>query len=141
MIEITNLTSNPIEKNFFEKVDQMIEKEERKKGIISLVFVGPNRMRKLNKKYRGKNKVTDVLSFPEATKEFILPQKENLLGEIVVCPREIKKTSKRFNVSFEKELARVVIHGILHLFGYGHSTKDQEKIMEEKQNYYLQKLF
>jgi rRNA maturation RNase YbeY len=88
----------------------------------------------------GRNRVTDVLAFGQNQKSKIKNQKlEELgLGEIVTCLREVKKNAKRSGQSFEKELARVLIHGILHLLGYNHEKNEKEaEKMEEKEKYYL----
>jgi probable rRNA maturation factor len=134
MIEINNLTALQIDKKFLEKVSQkVLEKEKQKDKNLSIALVGQGRIRELNKRYRGKNRVTDVLAFPD---------KELGLGEIVICLREVKKNAKRFSLTFEKELAQVLIHGILHLLGYDHEKTDaQAKKTEEKQKYYLKLFF
>lgn len=140
MISITNLTANSIDKSFFEKITNLVLKKEKKSEEISIVLIGPAKMRKLNKQYLGKNKTTDVLSFGKVQPlEFKFPPgKEKELGEIVICLREVRKNTKRLKSIFETELARVLIHGILHLLGYNHekSGKDVKK-MQEKENYYL----
>lgn len=119
MIEINNLTTVSVDEEFLKRVAKKVLKSENRKEIdLSIVFVGEARMRKLNKKYRGKNKVTDVLSFGQG------------LNEIVVCLREIKKNAKIYDSTFKKELARVLIHAILHLSGYNH------KEMQDKEEYY-----
>ena len=119
MIEINNLTASSVDEEFLKGVAKKVLKGEKKKEIdLSIAFVGEARMRKLNKKYRGKNKVTDVLSFG------------NELNEIVICLREVKKNAKKYNSTFKKELARVLIHAILHLLGYEHEK------MQEKEEYY-----
>jgi len=130
MIEINNLTTNPIDEEFLKRVaKKVLEGENEKKDNLSIVLVGQGRMRELNKKYRKKNKVTDVLTFGDG------------LNEIVICLREVKKNAKGFKSSFEKELARVLIHGILHLLGYNHERSEMRaKKMEEKQNYYLSRI-
>jgi len=120
MVEINNLTTVSIDEEFLKKVAEKVLEGEKAKGELSIALVGQGRIRELNKKYRGKNRVTDVLAFPS-----------NGLGEIVICLREVKKNAKRFGSSFEKELATCLIHGILHLLGYDHEK------MEEKQKYYL----
>ncbi len=140
MIEINNLTTNSVDENFLKKIAKIVlEEEKSSESNISLAFVGQGRMREINKRYRGKNKTTDVLSFPESKVSFnkfkIGPtQKIEGLGEIIICLREIKKNAKKFNSSFEKELAKVLIHGILHLLGYEHET------MQEKEENYLNKV-
>jgi rRNA maturation RNase YbeY len=148
MIEINNLTTKPIDENFLKKIaEKVLEKEGKRGANLSLALVGSGRMRKLNKKYRGKNRVTDVLAFPESKvfleKFQVGPLKKfSGLGEIVICLREVKKNAKRLNLTFEKELATCLIHGILHLLGYDHEkSKEAAKEMEEKQNYYLAQFF
>lgn len=128
MIEVNNLTTSKIDESFVKRIAKSVLKEEKKEGNLSVAFIGQGRMRKLNKKYRKKNRVTDVLAFED-------------LNEIVICLREVKKNAKRFNSSFEKELARILIHGILHLLGYNHEKSEKEgKKMREKEEYYLQKI-
>jgi len=146
MIEINNLTTNSVDEEFLKKIAQKVLEGEKRELDLSIAFVGQGRIRELNKKYRKKNRVTDVLAFPEA-KVFLknfkmeLLQQSQSLGEIIICLREIKKNVKRYNVVFEKELARVLIHGILHLLGYDHEKEEARKKMEAKQEYYLSQLF
>jgi len=139
MIEINNLTNNPVDEKFLKKVAKIVLKKEKKEKLyLSIAFVNKKRIRELNKKYRKKDRSTDVLSFTY-----------NKGGETVICPQEVKKNAKKFNSTFKKELARVLIHGILHLLGYNHEklvgeAKPRTRInsvrgkkMEEKENYYL----
>lgn len=163
MIEINNLTTVSVNEETLKRiVDRVLKGEKIKKEIeLSIAFIGSGRMRKLNKKYRGKNKVTDVLAFPESEIMFEkfpafvegyggssetshkggkigAKKKIRGLGEIVICPREVKKNAKIFSTSFEKELANVLIHGLLHLLGYDHEKGEREaKEMQKKQNHYL----
>jgi len=147
MIEINNLTTTPISEEFLEKVVRKVLKEEKRKENLSIAIIGQGRMKKLNKKYRGKNQVTDILSFPTLKvpfEKFKIGdfQKIEGLGEIVICLKEIKKNTKRFCSSFEKELTKVLIHGILHLLGYDHEKSERDaKKMSEKENYYFKKIF
>lgn len=142
MIEVNNLTEIKINENLVKKIARLVLDNEKKQGDISVAFIGPGRMRKLNKKCLNRNKTTDVLSFPEnaACKEFFTEgrQKNGNLGEIIVCLRELKKNSKKFNVSFEKELKRIIIHGTLHLLGYeDEGGEEKRKEMKEKEEEYL----
>ncbi len=127
MIEINNLTVASVDYDFLRKIAKIVLNKEKRKLDLSIALVGPARIKELNKKYRKKNKTTDVLSFSYDT-----------FGEIVICLREVRQNAKKFGFSFEEELARVLIHGILHLLGYEHekSKKEAEK-MEKKENYYL----
>jgi probable rRNA maturation factor len=130
MIEINNLTAKSINKEFLKKVAQKILKEEnRKKLNLSIALVEPPPIRELNRKYRKKNQATDSLSFLY-----------NDSGEIVICPLEVKKNVKRFTSSFKKELARALIHGILHLLGYDHRERKKGKKMQKKEEHYLSEI-
>ena len=138
-IEVNNLTTNPVDEEFIIRIAEEVLKEEglseriknKKLSGLSIALLGQGRMRKLNKKYRGKNRTTDVLSFGG---------KEGF-WEVVVCLKEIKKNAKKYNSTFEKELARILIHGILHLLGYDHEVSEKgAKEMEKKEGYYLKKI-
>ena len=127
MVEINNLTTVSIDEEFLKKVAEKVLEGEKAKGELSIALVGQGRIRELNKKYRGKNRVTDVLAFPS-----------NGLGEIVICLREVKKNAKKFGSSFKKELSTCLIHGILHLLGYDHEKSVEEvKKMRDREEYYL----
>ncbi|HDJ30512.1 rRNA maturation RNase YbeY [bacterium] len=145
MIEINNLTSVSIDQEFLKKIAEgVLEKEHAQKKDISLAFVGPGRMKQINRRYRGKNRVTDVLAFPETRVEFDeftvkdLYRDTQSLGEIIICLKEVKKNSRRYKSDFKTELARVLIHGILHLLGYDHERSEKDAAeMQEKENQYL----
>jgi len=143
MVEINNLTTKKIDEEFLRKVAEMVLKEEGKKKLgLSIALVGQGRMRELNRKYRGKNRVTDVLAFGTKTNlQFILPTGKTEVGEVVICPKEVKKNAKRFHSAFKEEIATCLIHGILHLLGYNHEKNEKKaKEMEKKQQYYLSKI-
>lgn len=141
MVEINNLTAGLVDQEFLKRVAEIVLKGENKEETdLSIVLVGQGRMRKLNKKYRSKNRVTDVLAFSQKPKaKFIKPLEAKLgLGEVVICLREVKKNAKKYDSTFEKELGRVLIHGILHLSGYDHEKSEAEaKKMAEREKYYL----
>jgi len=139
MIEINNLTRTKINFNLFKKTaDLVLKREKGKVSHFSLALIGERRMRKLNSRLLKKNRPTDVLAFPEKDSVFA----KETLGEIIICIQEVKKNSKRLGIGFKKEMARVFIHGILHLFGYDHEgSKEKAELMERKTNYYLGKIF
>ena len=135
-----------VDEEFLKKVaEKVLEGESaswrNKKTELSIAVVGQGRIRELNKKYRKKNRATDVLAFLYDDSG-LASLDARRSGEIVICLREVKKNAKRFSLIFEKELARVLIHGILHLLGYNHekSEKEAEK-MRKKEEYYLKLLF
>ncbi len=128
MTEINNLTTVPVNNDFLKSVAQMVLLGEgQEKMDLSVALIGRERMRRLNKKYRGINRSTDVLSFSY-----------DHSGEIAICLGEVGENARRNRETFEKELARVLIHGILHLAGYDHERGEAEyKKMKEKEDYYL----
>jgi probable rRNA maturation factor len=130
MIEINNLTKFRVNKKSFAQVaKKVLMGENRGTKNISLALVGKEEIKKLNKKFRGKNKPTDVLSFDLST-NYPLPTTNSYLGEIVICPEVVKEK--------EEEILRVFIHGILHLLGYDHEKSKAEEIkMQEKEDFYL----
>jgi probable rRNA maturation factor len=146
MIEINNLTTKEIDEESLKRSVELVLKEEgvREKSELSLVLVGSGRMRKLNRRYRGKNKVTDVLAFPEPN-DSLVQTKENStrnLGELVICLREVAKNAKRLESSFDRELVTCLVHGLLHLLGYDHEkNEDEAERMMKKQREYLSKIF
>ncbi|KKT25524.1 MAG: putative rRNA maturation factor [Parcubacteria group bacterium GW2011_GWA2_43_9b] len=113
MLEVFNRTKIKIDTKFLQKVAQAALAVLRAKKEISLVFIGDAKMKELNKKYRGKNKTTDVLSFKE-------------LNEIFICLPFAKKQAKMLKDSLKAELTRLLTHGIVHLKGYNHAKSAQE---------------
>lgn len=78
---------------------------------------------RLNRQYRGKNKPTDVLSFPLA--DALHP---HLLGDVVISTETAVRQAKRRSLSLQEELQTLLVHGILHLLGYDHEVSRSEAI-------------
>jgi probable rRNA maturation factor len=130
MVEINNLTRFKFDKKRLEGLsEKVLEKEKKQKIALAITFVGEKEIRKLNKKYRKTDAPTDVLSFTYEKS-----------GEILICPPVVKKNAKSFGETFQKELTRVFIHGILHILGYNHEKGGAEAaVMQKKGEYYLSK--
>ncbi len=148
MIEINNLLTISVDDVFLKKIVKIVLRGEKinEESGLSVVFVGFKRMLEINKKYRGKNRATDVLSFSDAEVleefKFISQKKIRELGEIIICPNEVKKNVKQSGLSFEEELSKVLIHGVLHLLGYNHEQNEKEaKTMKAKEEYYSRKIY
>lgn len=136
MIEINNLTKFSVDKKLFLGVAKKVLKGENK-GMenLSIAFVNPGEMQKLNRKYRRKDKSTDVLSFGKVA------HFKDDVNEVVICPETVKKEAKIYKKAFKKELIKVLIHGVLHTLGYDHEvSKSQEEKMYQKQEYYLSRV-
>lgn len=142
MIEINNLTKFAVDKKSFSQVaKKVLSGENKETETLSLAFVGKEEIAKLNKKFRKKNKPTDVLSF-EMGQPFDSAQGKNkFLGEIIICPEVVKENAKKDGTTANFEMMKVFIHGILHLLGYDHEKSEkQAEVMENKQNIYLSKV-
>lgn len=102
----------------------------------------------INKEYREVDRPTDVLSFPMYEREEIQNFRENgapndvekILGDIIVSIEKIKEQAIEYGHSFERELAYLVTHGMLHLLGYDHMEEDEKKIMREREEGILEVL-
>ena len=104
--------------------------ERKKVGDINYVFCSKQHLKKINNVYLSKNYETDVISF-----EF---SKDNKIsGDIYISSENVKENSIIFNVSFENELKRVMVHGLLHLLNYKDKSKQEQKVMREKENFYI----
>jgi len=90
---------------------------------MSVVFVGPRAMRRLNRSYRNRDYATDVLSFAYDGDSV---DGRMLLGEIVIAPAVAAAQARRFHTNTETEIRRLLVHGILHLLGYDHETDHGE---------------
>ena len=133
-VEIVNLAG---------KEDKKIEKELERVVLKTIAFLGKKNisvevlltdgrlMKFLNKKFRGKNKAADVLSFEEP-KDFIFPKSKNKnIGEIYI------NNAKSYNLKTKKFL---LVHGLLHLFGYDHQKKNDIIKMEKIENLCISQL-
>ncbi len=127
-IEINQRTEKKIKGKWLnEIIRQSLGEVGVKNAEISLAFVGDAEMKKLNKKWRGKNKVTDVLSF--------IYEAKPLVGEIIICLPQAARQAGEGGHSIKEEIKTLLVHGLLHLAGYDHekSLKEAEQ-MEKLQN-------
>jgi len=107
-----------------------------KKKISLTILLSNNRnIKKLNKKFRNKNKSTDVLSFPFEKKLNI--KKSTYLGDIVISYEFMNKPKALNNLEFKDKVIKIFIHGYLHLLGFDHiKLKDFKKMFKEEQEIY-----
>jgi len=123
-------------------VDNMLRAIEADLDIgdvtVSVAFVEGDRIRQLNKEYRDKDKVTDVLSFPYP--EGQMTQNGEVVGEVVVCYAQAKRQAEEVGHSVRDEVVFLLVHGILHVFGYDHVEEDDRDIMFPLQERILERL-
>ena len=137
MIEINNKTRSKINLNIVKKTTEQFLKIYQKNKVncktredqnISIAFVGDTVIQKLNKQYRKKDKITDVLTFRDD---------DNCLGEIIINYAQIKRQAIQFQTTNNKELIFILVHGLLHLIGYNDDTDRGAKKMEELGNEFI----
>ena len=147
MIEINNLIKARISQSFIKKTIQSVlrklkacpgAKRRIKKAEISIALVDKKTIRRLNKMYRGINKVTDVLSFNYSPLvkgvRGLSPNNQlliSIVGEIIICYPSAKKQAKDQRHSIKEEVKFLLIHGLLHLLGYSHLRNKERQEMRE----------
>ena len=146
-IEINNRTKTPANISLIKKAAARVIEGEGKRlpgsrGVeVSIALVSLAKIHQINKKYRKIDRATDVLSFAEdgnAGKQIGYPR---FMGELVICPKQVKDDAKASELAFEEEMAWAVVHGMLHLFGHDHEKNEsQARVMRKKEEFYLSKI-
>ena len=140
VVSESNLWSKKIKKldTFFNSLVQIFPKKHRfikKKVSLTILLSNNKNIKRLNKKFRNKNKSTDVLSFPSEKKLNI--NKSPYIGDIVVSYEFISKPKTLSALEFKSKLAKIFIHGFLHLLGYDHvKLKDFKEMVKEEEKIY-----
>ena len=117
--------------NFFPKKYRFI----KKKISLTILFSNNKNIKKLNKKFRNKNKATDILSFPYEKKFNI--KKSTYIGDLVISYEFMNKPKALSTLEFKNKVTRSFIHGFLHLLGYDHiKLKDFKKMLVEEEKIY-----
>lgn len=111
----------------------------RNKGL-SIKLSNDNSIRKDNLKWKGLDKTTNVLSFPNAEKFNIYETNMLYLGDIILAYETIEKERKLKKIDLQKHLAHILVHGILHLKGYSHNNVKDTKLMKNEEIRILKKL-
>ncbi|MCX6780735.1 MAG: rRNA maturation RNase YbeY [Candidatus Magasanikbacteria bacterium] len=125
------LSEKKLEKKLQLASQLVLRKERKGKMHATIVFVTPKKIQSLNKIYRKKDSVTDVLSFREFDDD------ASYLGEIVVCRSQVRANAREYEVPYDEELVRMVIHSTLHLLDYDHMKPSDARVMLPLQEKYL----
>ena len=136
--EVFNETDENIDIEEEKKIIEYALKHENIKNVeFNVIFVDSKTIRKINKECRGIDKVTDVISFALEDNEEIKFEFGRLLGDIYICTDKMREQAKDYGHSLIREQGFLTIHGLLHLLGYDHMTKEEEEIMFKKQELIL----
>ena len=140
VVSESNLWSKKIKKTnvFFNSLVKIFPKKYRfikKKVSLTILLSNNKNIKKLNKKFRNKNKATDVLSFPSEKKINI--KKSPYIGDIIISYDFMNKPKALSILEFKNKVTKIFIHGFLHLLGYDHIKLKDFKVMliEEKMIY------
>lgn len=107
-------------------IKRVIASEEKKTGEISFIFCDDDYLLEINRKYLDHDTFTDIISFDTSVGNI-------LNGDIFISTQRVGENAGEYNVAFEEELQRVVIHGVLHLCGYKDKSKEEEQLMRRKE--------
>lgn len=104
-------------------------------GELTLLFVDETAMAELNETHMGDTGPTDVLAFPidGADKAAAMPGVPALLGDVVVCPAVARRYAADHGVTFDDEVALLVVHGVLHVLGHDHAEPDETRRMRARE--------
>ncbi len=136
--EIFNETNEEIDLDEEKKLLEYALKYKKLDNVtFNVIFVDNPTIRNINKKYRGIDRETDVISFALEDNEEITFEFGRLLGDIYISIPKMKQQAKEYGHSEKRELAFLTIHGLLHLLGYDHMNKEEEEIMFKEQELIL----
>lgn len=135
-ITITNQSSqkkwNRYKKDFLviaEKAEQVLQL--KKEYSMSVIFVDPSQIHQINKDYRNIDRPTDVISFAlmDESDDYEMMEEDNEIGDIFINVQAIVDQASEYGHSMRREVCFLFTHGLLHLLGYDHMTKDDEEKM------------
>ena len=110
-------------------ITNTINREGKSISRIQFIFCTDEYLHEINLKYLNHDTLTDIITFPYL---------ENPIeSDIFISIERVKENAKTFGTTFEKELHRIIIHGVLHMIGYGDKTPEEKSLMSKKENEYL----
>jgi len=135
MINFTYLPNTDIvntNEQFYKKwLKEVIDCERKKLGDIQYIFCDDEYLLKINTTYLNHDTLTDIITFSTSDNNIIIS------GEIFISINRVTENSDIHSSTFDDELSRVMVHGVLHLIGYDDHTPFDKKIMRSKEDYYL----
>ena len=114
-------------------IEDTIQNENKQVGEINVIFCSDEHLLKMNKEHLSHDFYTDIITFDNSENNIVS-------GDLFISRDRVEDNAKQFNVSFDQEIHRVIIHGVLHLLVYNDKTEEEQKQMREKENFYLDKL-
>ena len=135
MVEIFDLTKNKLLKNYYKDIKKYYKKALEVLKLednfnMSLIIVGKNKIKTINRDYRNIDKETDVISFASIDSDDYDYLSDDInLGDVFINVDRVKSQAKKYGHSEKREFVFLFVHGLLHLFGYDHMNKKDETVM------------
>jgi len=114
-------------------IKSVISSEGKNSGEISFIFCSDAYLLEINRKFLNHDYYTDIVTF-----DYVIGSK--ISGDIFISIDRVAENSVDFDITFENELNRILVHGVLHLLGYKDKNEDDKLLMTEKENYYIKVL-
>ena len=114
-------------------IQETIQNENKQTGEINVIFCSDEHLLKMNVEHLNHDFYTDIITFDYSENNIVS-------GDLFISKDRVEDNANQFNVSFDQEIHRVIIHGVLHLLVYNDKTEEEQKQMREKENFYLDKL-
>lgn len=128
--EINDLVNVDFDYRYLNDVIELLLKHEQiKNAYFSIIFVDDKEIKRINKEYRGIDKVTDVISFALEDMSDNINNDIRILGDIYICIPRMLEQATYYGHSIKRELSFLTVHGMLHLLGYDHMKEEDEKVM------------
>ncbi|MGA4719363.1 rRNA maturation RNase YbeY [Fictibacillus nanhaiensis] len=136
-------SSNDFQELLSNVLEKAAEMEKTGQAEVSITIVSKERIQEINKEYRQKDSITDVISFAmeemgEDETEIIGGEETRFLGDIIICLDVAKEQAEEYGHSLEREMGFLAVHGFLHLLGYDHMNDEDEKRMFGRQEEILE---
>jgi probable rRNA maturation factor len=114
-------------------IDFALEKLKLENVVFNVIIIDNEEIHKINKEYRGIDRPTDVISFALEDDDTFIKTEKRILGDIYISYDKVNEQALEYGHSVLREFCFLTIHGILHLLGYDHMEKEDEKVMFELQ--------
>lgn len=122
------------EEKIRKSLHRLIEEEKKKTGEIAVIFCSDRYLLRINQEYLKREDYTDIITFDYS-------EADTLSGDLFISLERIRENAEKYREEFERELYRVLFHGVLHLVGYNDKSPNEIKEMRRKEEHYLMKRF
>jgi probable rRNA maturation factor len=120
------------EEGFISWLENVAKSESKSISSLTYIFCSDDYLLDINNSYLGHDYYTDIITFP-------YKEGDDVESDLYISLDRVKENAEDYHVSYDNELKRVMVHGLLHLFGYGDKTEEDIRTMREKEDFYITK--